>query len=78
MSDSEDNMASEPPVIDPYEVLSLERSATTDQIKKAYRKASLKTHPGTSGLAQIMTETQSRRIPLHIYVCRCSSYNSFN
>ncbi|KAL1875817.1 hypothetical protein Daus18300_003008 [Diaporthe australafricana] len=45
MSDSEDNMASEPPVIDPYEVLSLERTATPDQIKKAYRKASLKTHP---------------------------------
>ncbi|KAG8169946.1 hypothetical protein KVR01_000691 [Diaporthe batatas] len=45
MSDSEDNMAPEPPVIDPYEVLGLERTATPDQIKKAYRKASLKTHP---------------------------------
>ncbi|KAI3392847.1 hypothetical protein diail_5053 [Diaporthe ilicicola] len=45
MSDSEDNMASEPPVIDPYEVLDLERTATPDQIKKAYRKASLKSHP---------------------------------
>lgn len=45
MSDSEDSMAPEPPVIDPYEVLGLERTATSDQIKKAYRKASLRTHP---------------------------------
>ncbi|KAI7777723.1 hypothetical protein LA080_003144 [Diaporthe eres] len=45
MSDSEDNMTPEPPVIDPYEVLGLERTATPDQIKKAYRKASLRTHP---------------------------------
>lgn len=45
MSDSEDSMAPEPPVIDPYEVLGLERTATPDQVKKAYRKASLRTHP---------------------------------
>lgn len=52
MSDSEDNMTPEPPVIDPYEVLGLERTATPDQIKKAYRKASLRTHPGKSSLVQ--------------------------
>lgn len=47
-------MSPEPPVIDPYEVLGLERTATPDEIKKAYRKASLRTHPGTSSLAQII------------------------
>ncbi|KAJ4140310.1 hypothetical protein NW768_001667 [Fusarium equiseti] len=45
MSDHEDALESEPPTIDPYEVLSLERTATGDQIKQAYRKAALKNHP---------------------------------
>ncbi|KAK5939400.1 hypothetical protein PMZ80_008704 [Knufia obscura] len=31
--------------INPYEVLSLDKSATADQIKSAYRKAALKHHP---------------------------------
>lgn len=48
MSDMEDNIDSEPPVIDPYEVLGLERTATADQVKSAYRKAALKNHPGKS------------------------------
>lgn len=34
-----------PSEIDPYNVLSLERTATADQIKSAYRKAALKHHP---------------------------------
>ena len=38
----------EPPVIDPYEVLELERGADANQIKTAYRKAALRNHPGTS------------------------------
>lgn len=33
------------PSIDPYEVLGLERTASPDQIKSAYRRAALKTHP---------------------------------
>ncbi|KAF5652214.1 hypothetical protein F25303_3486 [Fusarium sp. NRRL 25303] len=45
MSDHEDVLESEPPTIDPYEVLSLERTATSDDIKKSYRKAALKNHP---------------------------------
>jgi len=47
MSDYEDVVDSEPPAIEPYEVLGLERDATADQIKSAYRKAALKNHPGT-------------------------------
>ncbi|KAH9434390.1 hypothetical protein MCOR02_006400 [Pyricularia oryzae] len=35
----------EPPTIDPYEVLSLDHTATPDQVKAAYRKAALKNHP---------------------------------
>ncbi|KHO01793.1 DnaJ domain-containing protein [Metarhizium album ARSEF 1941] len=45
MSDIEDCMDNEPPVIDPYEVLGLDREATADKIKSAYRKAALKSHP---------------------------------
>ncbi|KAK4553117.1 hypothetical protein LTR86_009844 [Recurvomyces mirabilis] len=34
-----------PPSINPYEVLSIDNSATPDQIKSAYRKAALRHHP---------------------------------
>lgn len=43
----DDDVASEPPTsIDPYETLAIEKDATEEQIKKAYRKAALKHHPG--------------------------------
>ncbi|KAL9948359.1 hypothetical protein ACHAQF_000907 [Verticillium nonalfalfae] len=45
MSSSDDLIDGEPPVIDPYETLGLEREATADQVKSAYRKAALKNHP---------------------------------
>ncbi|KAK3949232.1 hypothetical protein QBC32DRAFT_220186 [Pseudoneurospora amorphoporcata] len=41
----DDDDVQEPPTIDPYEVLGLERDATADQIKTAYRKAALRNHP---------------------------------
>ncbi|KAJ4342017.1 hypothetical protein N0V87_001343 [Didymella glomerata] len=34
-----------PPTINPYDVLGLEREATADDVKKAYRKMALKHHP---------------------------------
>lgn len=43
----QDEIPTEPPTsIDPYEVLSVGEDATDDQIRKAYRKAALKHHPG--------------------------------
>ncbi|TQN69732.1 DnaJ-like protein subfamily C member 9 [Colletotrichum shisoi] len=45
MSSPDDSVEEEPPVIEPYEILGLEREATADQIKSAYRKAALKNHP---------------------------------
>ncbi|KAI1095584.1 DnaJ domain-containing protein [Rostrohypoxylon terebratum] len=45
MDDSDDLLAGEPPTIDPYEVLGLERTADESQIKSAYRKLALKNHP---------------------------------
>ncbi|KAJ8131643.1 hypothetical protein O1611_g1985 [Lasiodiplodia mahajangana] len=45
MDASDDLLDGEPPAIDPYEVLGLERTATADQVKSAYRKLALKNHP---------------------------------
>jgi len=42
---SEDLFDEPPPSIDPYEVLGIEKAATDDEVKKAYRKAALKHHP---------------------------------
>lgn len=45
MSAHDDLDEGELPTIDPYEVLGLDRSASPDEIKSAYRKTALKTHP---------------------------------
>lgn len=70
MSDYEDVVDSEPPAIEPYEVLGLERDATPDQIKSAYRKAALKNHPGTplhrtAGylLCRLLTRSNADKVP---------------
>ncbi|KAI0813138.1 DnaJ domain-containing protein [Xylaria sp. FL0064] len=44
--EASDDLDSEPPtVVNPYDVLELERTATADQVKSAYRKLALKNHP---------------------------------
>ncbi|KAL5598634.1 hypothetical protein BROUX41_003443 [Berkeleyomyces rouxiae] len=44
-SDEEDLQNEAPTSINPYEILELERDATEAQVKTAYRKAALKSHP---------------------------------
>ncbi|KAH6678810.1 DnaJ domain-containing protein [Plectosphaerella plurivora] len=44
-SPADDLVDDSPPTINPYEVLALDREATADQVKSAYRKAALKNHP---------------------------------
>lgn len=55
MDSSDDIVDGDPPVIDPYEVLGLERAATAEQVKSAYRKAALKNHPGRKHTALYAT-----------------------
>ncbi|KAK1495380.1 DnaJ domain-containing protein [Colletotrichum tamarilloi] len=45
MSSPDELVDDSPPEIDPYEILGLEREATPEQVKSAYRKAALKNHP---------------------------------
>jgi DnaJ-class molecular chaperone len=45
-SDDEELFDEEPPTCEPYTVLGIEKTATPDEIKSAYRKAALKHHPG--------------------------------
>lgn len=45
--DEEELIDEEPPSIEPYTVLGIEKTATPNEVKSAYRKAALKHHPGT-------------------------------
>lgn len=49
----DDLVEGEPPTIDPYEVLGLDRTATGDQVKSAYRKLALKNHPGMKATVSV-------------------------
>jgi DnaJ family protein C protein 9 len=47
MAPREEDLVDEgPPSVNPYEVLGLEKTASADEVKSAYRKAALKHHPG--------------------------------
>lgn len=42
----EDFLEGKPPTIEPYTVLGIDKRATADEVKAAYRKTALKHHPG--------------------------------
>jgi DnaJ family protein C protein 9 len=48
----------DPPSIEPYSVLGIEKTATADEVKWAYRKAALKHHPGMRFTFQSSTYNQ--------------------
>jgi DnaJ family protein C protein 17 len=48
-------LTEEESALDPYRILSLELGATEQEIKKAYRKASLKWHPDKSSAPEART-----------------------
>jgi len=49
-----EELLDEPPTsIDPYQVLDLEKDATPDKIKSAYRKAALQCHPGMNKCTRV-------------------------
>lgn len=48
----------DPPEVDPYETLGLDKTATPDQVKSAYRKAALKHHPGTVSLVSLLSKNK--------------------
>jgi DnaJ-class molecular chaperone len=48
-------LTEEESALDPYRILSLEVGATEQEIKKAYRKASLKWHPDKSSAPEART-----------------------
>lgn len=47
--------------MDPYEVLDLDRDATTAQIRKAYRQRATETHPDAGGSDEAFQETKLAR-----------------
>lgn len=58
-SANEDLSVSDPPTIDPYAVLNLPKTATSEEVKSAYRKLALKHHPDKARLEDRETAHKS-------------------
>ena len=63
-STKEETLEDPPTSIEPYKVLGIDKSATPDQVKSAYRKAALKHHPDKASpeLREEANKNSSRRL----------------
>lgn len=66
--EEEGDFDEEPPEINPYEVLAIDKTATESEITKAYRKAALKHHPGRSVTvnSQLYSHVVADKAPEHL------------
>lgn len=74
MADITDDLVNEPPTdINPYESLELSTSATSNEVKTAYKKLALRHHPGIQTFldskAQDLSSPNRQSSPIRARLC---------